>query len=141
MPGPHAAYRYSASPAARQSTGGPWRMTDASRWPALPPIEDAPPAEGGGSGPDPSSQAVLMRCQVIRLLARSGHALSSEALNLEIVVPFQDRNTSAATGVADASAIKTDPSPARITDSHSMRKKRRGWIGTPNRRRVRRWSR
>lgn len=46
---------------------------------------------------------------MIRLFARSDHALSSEALNLEIVVPFHDKNTSAATGLADASAIKTDP--------------------------------
>jgi hypothetical protein len=67
-----------------------------------------------------------MRCHVIRLFARSDHARSSEALNLEIVVPFHDKNTSAATGLPDASAIKTEPSPVRITDSHSMRKKRRG---------------
>ena len=72
---------------------------------------------------------VLMRCQVIRLFARNDHALSSEALYLEIVVPLQDRSTSAATGRADASAIKTGPSPVRMMDSQSMRKKRRGWTG------------
>jgi hypothetical protein len=32
---PYAAYRYSASPTVRQSTGGLWRMTDASTWPAM----------------------------------------------------------------------------------------------------------